>query len=108
MPSDMEFVQAGAEPVEPPSKKPELILPCDSHTIDESGAVAYTHFKENQLFFRQGRTVKRVNGDWLETISAETFRSILGRHFNCLPSCKVRGGHTWSRNCVPPTKQEDF
>jgi hypothetical protein len=72
----------------PPINLPELILPCDSYTIDQSGQVAYTHFQQKHLFFRQGRTVKRINlkatnGEWLETVSAENFRGILGKHFNC-------------------------
>jgi hypothetical protein len=84
--SDIVFAQVG---IGPEPVKVELILPCDTYTIDQSGEVAYTYFKKNQLFFRQGRTVKRINlksasGEWLETISAENFRSVLGRHFNCV------------------------
>jgi hypothetical protein len=89
----------------PPKNLPELILPCDSYTIGESGEVAYTHFRDRDLFFRQGATVKRINahakdGEWLETIKAETFRGILGKHFNCMTIIQgERGDYTTKKLC---------
>lgn len=91
--------------VAPPSGLPDLILPCDSYTIKQSGEVAYTHFRDGELFFRQGSTVKRINahakdGEWLETIKPETFRGILGTHFNCMTIIQGdRGDYTSKKLC---------
>lgn len=99
-----DFEKEGEE-AKPPSKLTELILPCDSYTIEQSGKVIYPYFKENGLFFRQGVTLKRIHpeatdGEWLETIKAETFRGILGTHFACKTIIQGnRGDYTTRKLC---------
>jgi hypothetical protein len=70
-------------------RAPELILPNDSQNIHTSAEVLFKHLAGAKQYFRQGSTLVRLtehdadDGERLEEVTPEAFRSILGEQFEC-------------------------
>jgi hypothetical protein len=70
-------------------RAPELILPNDSQNIHASAEVLFKHLAGTKQYFRQGNTLVQLreygaeDGERLEEVTPEAFRSILGEQFEC-------------------------
>jgi hypothetical protein len=68
---------------------PELILPNDSQHIHSCAELLFSHLANSNSFFRQGKSLVKLrqhdsdDGERLEEITPEAFRSILGEQFDC-------------------------
>ena len=85
---------------------PELILPNDSQNIHSCAEVLFTHLASSNVYFRQSKSLVKLrqndcdDGERLEEVTAEAFRSILGEAFDCKAIIQGdRGDYTRQKLC---------